>query len=104
MDSANSSGQQLVAEVLDDPSVTQQDMRDMNEMWENVCQKSVQKQERLDDALEVHVCFSYINPFSVGYLMGMPISSLINTRGINQPVYSCNTVYVLCMNPGCPGL
>ena len=58
MDSANSSGQQLVAEVLDDPTVTQQDMREMNNMWDSVCQKSVQKQERLDEAMEV--CNSHL--------------------------------------------
>ena len=58
MDSANSSGQQLVAEVLDDPTVTQQDMREMNNMWNSVCQKSVQKQERLDEAMEV--CNGYL--------------------------------------------
>lgn len=42
-----------MAEVLDDPTVTQQDMREMNNMWDSVCQKSVQKQERLDEAMEV---------------------------------------------------
>ena len=53
MDSANECGHQLVSEVLDDPVVTQHDLQEMNEMWDSVCQKSVQKQERLDEALEV---------------------------------------------------
>ena len=55
VDSANTSGQQLVAEVLDDPTVTQEDMQEMNNLWSDVCGKSVQKQERIDEALEVHV-------------------------------------------------
>ena len=55
VDSANSSGKRLVSEVLDDPTVTQQDMSEMNEVWGTVCEKSVQKQERLDEALEVCV-------------------------------------------------
>ena len=46
-------GHQLVSEVLDDPVVTQHDLQEMNEMWDSVCQKSVQKQERLDEAFEV---------------------------------------------------
>ena len=53
MDSANASGERLVTEVLDDPAVTQQDLAEMNTMWEGVCVKSVQKQERLDEAQEV---------------------------------------------------
>ena len=53
VDAATASGNHLVAEVLDDPTVTQQDLGEMNEMWEEVCVKSVQKQERLDKAQEV---------------------------------------------------
>ena len=53
VDAATASGNHLVAEVLDDPTVTQQDLREMNEMWEEVCVKSVQKQERLNKAQEV---------------------------------------------------
>ena len=45
-----------MAELLDDPTVTQQDMAEMSELWEDLCVKSVQKQERLDEALEVCVC------------------------------------------------
>ena len=56
IDSANASGQHLVSEILDDPTVTQHDMQEMNGLWENVCQRSVQKQERLDAALEVCTC------------------------------------------------
>ena len=53
VDAATASGNHLVAEVLDDPTVTQQDLGEMNEMWEEVCVKSVQKQERLNKAQEV---------------------------------------------------
>ena len=53
MDAATASGNHLVVEVLDDPTVTQQDLGEMNEMWEEVCVKSVQKQERLNEAQEV---------------------------------------------------
>lgn len=30
--------------------MTQQDLQELNETWNNVCQRSVAKQERLDDA------------------------------------------------------
>ena len=53
VDAATASGNHLVAEVLDDPTVTQQDLGEMNEMWEEVCVKSVQKHERLNEAQEV---------------------------------------------------
>ena len=53
VDAATASGNHLVAEVLDDPTVTQQDLGEVNEMWEEVCVKSVQKQERLNKAQEV---------------------------------------------------
>ena len=59
VDAATASGNHLVAEVLDDPTVTQQDLGEMNEMWEEVCVKSVQKQERLNEAQEV----CNLNPF-----------------------------------------
>ena len=51
MDAANASGEHLISEVLDDPAVTQQDVQELNETWENICQLSVRKQERLDEAL-----------------------------------------------------
>ena len=53
MGAANDSGEQLVSEVLDDPSVTQQDLAELNELWDSVCQQSVSKQERLDQAMVV---------------------------------------------------
>ena len=56
VDSANASGQHLVSEVLDDPAVTQQDMAEMNQVWEGVCEKSVQKQERINEAHQVKIC------------------------------------------------
>ena len=49
-DAANAGGDRLIAEVLDDPTVTQQDLQELNESWNNVCQRSVAKQERLEDA------------------------------------------------------
>ena len=69
VDSANASGQHLVSDVLDDPTVTQQDMAEMNLMWDGVCVKSVQKQERLDRAHEVwtlyiHCTTCTLNEFS----------------------------------------
>ena len=48
-----------MAEVLDDPTVTKQDMSEMNTMWDGVCVKSVRKQERLDKAQEVW-CYRFI--------------------------------------------
>ena len=51
MDAANASSEHLISEVLDDPTVTQQDIQELNETWENICQLSVRKQERLDEAL-----------------------------------------------------
>ena len=52
VDAANTSGEHLVSEVLDDPAVTEQDLQELNEAWENICQLSVKKQERLDEALK----------------------------------------------------
>ena len=43
----------LVNKILDDPSVTKQELEEMNEMWDTICQKSTQKQERLDTAYQV---------------------------------------------------
>lgn len=51
-DEANAIGSHLIAEVLDDPSVTQSDLSQLNEAWENVCQSAVAKQERLDEAYQ----------------------------------------------------
>ena len=52
VDAANASGEHLISEVLDDPAVTKQDLQELNEAWENICQLSVRKQDRLDEALE----------------------------------------------------
>lgn len=54
MDAATASGNHLVTEVLDDPAVTKRDLGEMGDMWEEVCVKSVRKQERLDKAQEVN--------------------------------------------------
>ena len=51
VDAANASGEHLISEVLDEPAVTQQDLRELSEAWENICQLSVGRQERLDEAL-----------------------------------------------------
>ena len=52
VDAANAGGEHLISDVLDDPAVTQQDLQELNEAWENICQLSVRKQERLDEALK----------------------------------------------------
>ncbi len=52
MDEANAIGGHLIAEVLDDPSVTQSDLSELNEAWESVCQSAIAKQERLDEAYQ----------------------------------------------------
>ena len=49
VDAATTSGNHLVAEVLDDLTATQQDLGEMNEMWKEVCVKLVQKRERLNE-------------------------------------------------------
>ena len=56
-DEANAIGDHLIAEVLDDPSVTQQDLKELNEAWESVCQRSVVKQERLEEAYKAAEAF-----------------------------------------------
>ena len=53
VDAANTSGEHLVQEILDDPAITQQDLQELNETWEGICQSSIKKQERLDEAYEV---------------------------------------------------
>jgi len=50
VDEANAIGEHLISEVLDEPSVTQQDLKELNENWDSVCQRSVAKQERLEEA------------------------------------------------------
>ena len=50
-------GEHLVSEVLDDPAVTEQDMKELKEDWDNICQQSVKKQERLDEACEAAQAF-----------------------------------------------
>lgn len=52
VDMANASGEHLISDVLDDPAVTKQDLQDLNEAWENTCQLSVKKQERMAEALK----------------------------------------------------
>lgn len=51
VDAAKASGEHLISEVLDKPEVTEQDLQELNEAWENICQLSVGKQDRLDEAL-----------------------------------------------------
>lgn len=49
-DEANASGNHLMAETLDDPSVTQQDLQELNESWDAVCQQAVSKRGSLKKA------------------------------------------------------
>eukprot|EP00731_Ephydatia_muelleri_P031615 Em0023g122a len=51
-DSANATGQHLVAGVLDDPALTEQALQETREKWEELCHCSAKKQEMLDIAFE----------------------------------------------------
>ena len=51
MDAANESGQQLIKEILDEPIITKEDMDKQNCTWVELCQQSVDKQDRLNEAL-----------------------------------------------------
>ena len=51
VDAANESGQQLIKEILDEPTITKEDMDKLNCAWEELCQQSVDKQDRLNEAL-----------------------------------------------------
>jgi len=53
INAANTTGEHHTSEILDDPSVTEQDLQEMNKMWDTICQKSTEKQERLDAAYKV---------------------------------------------------
>ena len=53
VDAANATGKHLVEEILDDPAITRQDLQELNETWEGICQSSIKKQERLDEASQV---------------------------------------------------
>ena len=57
MDAATESGEQLVSAVLDDPAVTREDLKQLNQAWEELCQQSVDKQDRLDQARKAAVDF-----------------------------------------------
>ena len=59
MDAASAAAAHLISDVLDDPTVTQQDLEELKEMWDRICRLSGQKQERLDAALEVSTCVSW---------------------------------------------
>ena len=50
IDAANESGEHLISEVLDDPTVTKKDLRQLNVGWEELNKQSVNKQDRLDEA------------------------------------------------------
>ena len=51
VDAANESGEHLVSKVLDNPAITKEDMAQLNHCWEDLCQQSVDKQDRLNEAL-----------------------------------------------------
>lgn len=50
VDSASKTGEHLISKVLDDPVVTQDDLRQLAESWDELCHQSVDKQDRLDAA------------------------------------------------------
>lgn len=43
--------------MLDDSTVTKEDLKQLNESWETLCQQSVDKQDRLDAAHKAAVKF-----------------------------------------------
>ena len=50
VDAANESGGHLIGEVLDDPSITKEDLDRLNAAWDDLCQQAAEKQGRLDEA------------------------------------------------------
>jgi len=40
-------------QILDNPSATEEDLQDMNKVWDTICQKSSDEQECLDAAYKV---------------------------------------------------
>ena len=50
---ANECGEDLVNNYLDKPEVTQRDLDELTEKWNEACQLSDSKQARLDEALQV---------------------------------------------------
>ncbi len=40
----------MISKVLDDPTVTEKDLKQLNDGWDDLCQESVSKQDRLDEA------------------------------------------------------
>ena len=50
VDAANESGEHLISEILDDPTVTKDDLQQLNDSWDKLCQQSVDKQDRLEEA------------------------------------------------------
>ena len=59
------SGQHLLTEVLDTPSPTKEQLDELNEMWAEICNKSLQKQDRLQQAMKVSTT---CQPFLYVYL------------------------------------
>jgi soluble cytochrome b562 len=52
VDKANASGEHLISDVLDDPTVTKQDLEALNEAWKTTCQLLARQKERMKEALE----------------------------------------------------
>ena len=57
VDAAKAAGSNLVSDMLDDPTVTQRDLSELEAMWSDICRLCGSKQERLEAALEVCACW-----------------------------------------------
>ena len=52
VDAVTGAGEQLI-DLLNDPSLMRQQLVDLKELWQSVCQQAANKKERLGRALEV---------------------------------------------------
>ena len=50
VDAANECGGHLIGEILDDPTITKDDLDRLNAAWDDLCQQAVEKQDRLEEA------------------------------------------------------
>ena len=68
VDAINTSGQHLLTEVLDTPSPTKEQLDELNEMWAEICNKSLQKQDRLQQAMKVSACQPFLSVYLCDHL------------------------------------
>ena len=63
----------LISEMPDNPSVTEQDLQEVNKMWDTIYQKFTDKQERLDAAYKVLSLVCMLLAWERGYLTLCPV-------------------------------